>query len=327
MQTDYSSSKLTVIPKAPPLPISYGVPQGSILGPLLFLIYINDMCELGLNGHITLYADDTCLFYFGSSIHDLISKAQYDLNILHNWLQHNLLTINVSKTSYILFKAKNKPIPNYSPLKINNIPLQEKTHEKYLGLNIDTCLTWNVHMKHVIARLISLQASLRGNIRCIPRKLRITIYNALVKPHLLYLIEIWGSAAKTRLEKLQVLQNKIIKILFNYNFRTETAKIYRETKLMNIKQLYIYNTCIFIRKTIKNKIHTEIKFIKRKKVGRPCTRRASFIVLPNARTRYGQTSVTYEGASLFNKIPSQIKNIDSYYVFKKKLAKHIVEFW
>lgn len=310
--------------QSPPLPISCGVPQGSILGPLLFLVYINNMHELGLNGNITLYADDTCLFYFGSSIHDLIAQAQYDLDVLHEWLQYNLLTINISKTSYILFKAKNKLIPNYIPLTINNRPIQEKTHERYLGLHMDTYLTWNVHINHLISKLLSLHASLRINVRCIPRKLRFTIYNSLIKSHLSYLIEIWGSTAKTRLDKLQVLQNKIIKMLFNFKFRTSTKKIYRETKLMSIKQLYNYSTCIFIRKTINKNVHTELQFKSSKKLGRPCTRRASLIVLPKTRTKFGQTAITYDGARLYNKIPSDIKNIDSFDVFKKRLYHYII---
>jgi hypothetical protein len=244
MFESYLKNRLQIVkinnsPQSHPLPISCGVPQGSILGLLLFLVYINNMHELDLNGHITLYADDTCLFYFGLSILDLISQAQHDLDILHDWLQYNLLTINISKTCYILFKAKNKVIPDFSPLTINSIPLQQKSHEKYLGLHMDTNLTWKVHTKHIMTRLISLFASLRYNVKCIPRKLRYTIYNALVKPHLLYLIEIWGNAAKTILKELQVLQNKIMKVLFNYNFQTSTTKTYNETKLMNIKQLYV----------------------------------------------------------------------------------------
>lgn len=105
-----------------PHKITYGVPQGSILGPLLFLIYINNIHEVGLHGHIYLYADDTCLFYFGKNLSNLISQAQEDLDKLNNWLKYNLLTINASKTCYIIFKSKNKIIPSHRPLKIENNP-------------------------------------------------------------------------------------------------------------------------------------------------------------------------------------------------------------
>ncbi|CAF4833004.1 unnamed protein product [Pieris macdunnoughi] len=186
-----------------PLPIEYGVPQGSILGPLLFLIYINNLHEIGLNGHLTLYADDTCLFYFGSSIKDIFSRAQEDLNLLFTWFQYNLLTVNASKSCYIIFKSKNKKVLPHDPLKINNTVIEEKNTEKYLGLRMDSGLTWNTQIEHIRSKLCSLMGSLRHIARCIPRQVRYTIYNSLVKPHLLYLIEVWGSAAKTKLINIQ----------------------------------------------------------------------------------------------------------------------------
>lgn len=99
-----------------PQPITYGVPQGSILGPLLFLIYIHNITDLKLHGEISLYADDTCIFYFGHSLNEIIPRAQSDLNILNKWFQSNLLTINTSKTSHLIFKPKNNCI--YSPFTI-----------------------------------------------------------------------------------------------------------------------------------------------------------------------------------------------------------------
>ncbi|CAB3246280.1 unnamed protein product [Arctia plantaginis] len=90
--------------------LTYGVPQGSILGPLLYLIYINDISQIGLKGDISLYADDTCLFYYGHSVDAMKPQIQNDLNMLNDWFQHNLLTINTKKTNYVIFAAKNKKI-------------------------------------------------------------------------------------------------------------------------------------------------------------------------------------------------------------------------
>lgn len=311
--------------KSNPLPIHCGIPQGSILGPLLFLVYINNIHELGLHGHVTLYADDTCLFYFGSSIHEIISKAQKDLDTLFKWFQYNLLTINTCKSCYVIFKPKNKKIPTFDTLKINNEILQEKSCEKYLGLRMDSSLTWNAQIEHVKTKLTSLIGSLRLIVRCIPRQIRYTIYNTLVKPHLLYLLEVWGSAAKTKIATLQVMQNKIIKVLFNYHFLTPTSKLYTETKLMNVKQLYTYNTCILIRKILNNSFHTNLTFTKVKQTTSRSTRRASFIVTPKIRTNYGKKTISYEGARLYNKLPSSLKNITSHNQFKKQLAQYITD--
>ena len=305
------------------LPITCGVPQGSILGPLLFLIYINNITEINLHGHLTLYADDTCLFYFGSSIHDIITLAQDDLNSLYTWFQFNLLTINISKTCYVIFKAKNKIIPPFDPLKINDVPLQLKTSEKYLGLRIDSTLSWNAQIEYIKNKLSTLLGTLRNIVRCIPRILRYTIYNSLVKPHLLYLIELWGSATKTKLSELQRSQNKLIKMLFNYPFLTSTSKIYNDTKLMNIKQLYIYNTCIFINKVLNKKIHTNIILNQYRQVSQRSSRRASLIVLPKTRTNYGKKMVTFEGVQLYNKLPSSIRNVHSLNAFKIQLGQYL----
>lgn len=122
--------------KSNPKQITYGVPQGSILGPLLFLIYINNISTLELKGDLSLYADDTSLFYFGHSVESINQDAQNDLNILNEWFRSNLLTINVAKTNYMIFAAKNKKIPDLTPLKINEVVINRVTSEKYLGLTL-----------------------------------------------------------------------------------------------------------------------------------------------------------------------------------------------
>ena len=86
--------------------------------------------------------------------------------------------------------------------------------------------------------------ALRGSVGCFPKSVRYTIYNTMVKPHLDYLIDVWGSAPKIHLQALQRSQNKIIKLLFHYDYLTPTANVYKETRRMNISQTYKYNTCI-----------------------------------------------------------------------------------
>lgn len=279
-----------------------------------------------MHGHISLYADDTSLFYFGSSINDLIPQAQSDLNKLFTWFQHNLLSVNTAKTCYTIFRARNKIITSHDQLKINNVAILEKKNETYLGLHMDSYLTWNAHIEYIKSKLSSLTGSLRNIVRCIPRQVRYTIYNCLVKPHLMYLIEIWGSATKTKLGELQTIQNKIIKLLFRYPYLTPTTQIYKETKLLNIKQLYIYSTCILVRKILKNQIHTNLAFAKQREITKRNTRRASFLVLPKPRTKnYGKKIFTYEGAQYYNKIPSNIKNVNSFNAFKTKLSAYVAD--
>lgn len=320
----YQVVKISGVESKPEL-ITYGVPQGSILGPLLFLIYINDIHSLDLKGDITLYADDSSLFYFGNKIESIKNQAQDDLDRLYSWFQHNLLTVNIAKTKYIVFSAKNKKIESYQPLTINMEPLTEVTTEKYLGLILDNRLTWKPHLEKLQSKLSSIMGTLRGTSRCFPKSVRYIIYNSMVKPHLDYLIEVWGSAAKTHLKSLQITQNKIIKQLFHYNYLTPTDKVYKETKLMTILQTYTYNTCMLVHKILNKDIHSKISFTKKGQILKRKTRQSNNIYLRPPRTSYGKKNILYEGAQMYNKLPSDIRQIQSYALFKKTLKFHILK--
>lgn len=303
-------------------PVDFGVPQGSILGPLLFLIYVNNINTIGLHGKIALYADDTCLFYFGHSIQQLITQAQEDLDKLNMWFQYNLLTINASKTCYIIFSAKNKKIQEHDDLKINGEIIHKSNEEKYLGLILDSKLTWKTHIDKIRKKLISLMGAMRGIVGCLPKQVRYTIYNSLVKPHLEYLIEIWGSACKTYLKQIQIAQNKIIKVLFHYDYLESTSKIYKETKLMHINQIFTFKTCVLIYKILNKSIHSNLTLKKRQH--KYNTRSANLLTLIKTRTNYGTKSLVFQGAQMYNKLPKIIKESKSLPIFKKLLKQHII---
>jgi hypothetical protein len=303
--------------------VTCGVPQGSILGPLLFLIYINDIYQIGLKGNISLYADDTCMFYYGRSLREIAIDAQHDLDLLNDWFQLNLLTINTTKSNYIIFAAKNKQLPNIESLKVANQPLKRVDQEKYLGLVLDKKLTWRPHIDKIKNKMASLTGSLRGIARCLPKRVRFTIYNTLVKPHIDYLIEIWGAAAATNLNLIQRAQNKLIKVLFKYDSRTPTIKIYQETNILNIRQSYAYQTCLLIHKIQQNNLHTQISFTKKGETQRMQLRNADNLAPRAPRTNYGKKCILYEGAILYNKLPRVIRNAKSTSTFKKLLKKHL----
>lgn len=310
--------------KSVPRKITCGVPQGSILGPPLFLIYVNNINQIGLKGYLTLYADDTSIFYFGQSIHDIISEAQNDLNVINEWFLHNLLTINTSKTSYMIFAAKNKKIPPHAPLIINNLNIKQSNTEKYLGLLLDDKLSWKPHIEHVRAKLVSLSGALRKIGNCLPSKIKHTIYNSLVKSNLEYLIEIWGSASKTNLNYIQRTQNKIIKRLYCYDFLTPTKQLYEKTKLFNLRQLYNYNTCILVKKFLDNTTQTNIKLTQ--KIYTYNLRNRNEVVLRFPRTvKYGKKNFLYEGVQLYNKLPNEIKECKSINIYKRKLKDYIMQ--
>lgn len=149
------------------------------------------------------------------------------------------------------------------------------------------------------------------------------IYNSLVKPHLQYLIEVWGSTADTNLKELQRTQNKIIKLLFHYDYLTPTTKVYSETKLMSVKQLYTYSTCLLIRKILHKEIHSKLTFTKKKELQNYRNRNAENLITTRSRTNYGQRNISSEGVKLYNMLPLDLKNVKSLNVFKNKCNDYI----
>ena len=203
-----------------------GVPQGSVLGPLLFLIYINDIQYAATDAKIRLFADDTNLFFHGKSLSDLESIANNTLKQLAQWMAANKLSINIDKTCYSIFGPKNKAKTEIKLL-VNNITIKNVNSSKYLGVIIDSKLTWQDHIDYVYNKLlkfVSIFYKIRDQVNMDVLKM---IYFSFVHPHILYSIEIYGNTYQTYLSKLITLNNKLLRILQNQPIRTPVGNLYR----------------------------------------------------------------------------------------------------
>ena len=186
--------------------ITLGVPQGSILGPLLFLLYINDMHKSSAIPQFLLYADDTALLYSAPTLTELQSAINASLPDIATWLNSNRLTLNVKKSTYQLFSIK-YPLPDIT-IRINGFALSRSKFFKYLGVTIDENLKWDSHIKQV-------ETTISRNIGLIGRSQRflnssclILLYNALILPFFNYCLQIWGSTYPSKLSCLVTLQKK-----------------------------------------------------------------------------------------------------------------------
>ena len=189
--------------------ISSGVPQGSVLGPLLFLIYINDLPNISKILHFYLFADDTNIFFEADNLETLEKIVNKELKWLSHWLNINRLSLNLSKTNFVIFHPYNKPIKKMT-LKINGKAIAEEDYVKYLGVLVDSKLSRKNHINNLakeIFRSIGVLFKIRN---FVSRKIMINLYYSLVYPHLLYGVQIWGLTFDTYLEKLNVLQKKIV---------------------------------------------------------------------------------------------------------------------
>ena len=191
-----------------PKKIQCGVPQGSILGPLLFLLYINDLPNVCAKTMPFLFADDTNLFISRKNSHELYEAANNDLNAISEWLQVNRLSLNVKKTHYMLFSST-KIMSTNAELKIEAEIFSEVTKTKFLGVIIDNRLNWQHHISYIswkCAKGISIIIKLRKFLN--NESLR-SLYYAFIYLYLMYCNHFWGNACSVYLNKLSVLQKRL----------------------------------------------------------------------------------------------------------------------
>ena len=197
-----------------PQPIAFGVPQGSLLGPLLFIAYINDLPSVVKNCEIQLYADDTLLFYSSNSISDIEHHLTEDLGSIVSWLESNFLFLNYSKTKIMLVGTHQRlsRVNSFTVHARNNI-LGRVYQFKYLGVMLDSTLSWNDHIDYISSKISSRLGMLRKARRVVPREACITLYVSMVLPLFDYCSAVWGGCGQTNRSYLDRLQRRAVSII------------------------------------------------------------------------------------------------------------------
>jgi ribonuclease P/MRP protein subunit RPP40 len=207
------------------------VPQGSILSPLLFNIFINDIVKLPLIGRIISYADDICLKYESTNSSEIIKYIESDLKMLNEWFILNKLSINLKKTKYMFISPKHIKNDNILIPKLNNCEIERVQEYKYLGLYIDSDLKWTTHIQHIKSKIlpfIGILKRLRNMLHCHIKK---QIYFSFIQSHLNYLNMLWGAAAQIHIKCIKVLQNYASKSIFNLPYLEPTINVYNISKI------------------------------------------------------------------------------------------------
>ena len=220
-------------------PINIGVPQGSILGLLLFLIYINDLPN-AINSTPRLFADNTCLILRQSSLSALEKACSDELIQLKNWCNANKIQINPNKSCILHLPPKQNIPPLTFQIPYDNSFIVDSICCKYIGILIDNKLNFKQHIQLVeskIAKSVGIINKLR---HIFPSSALLLIYFALVHPHLLHGLPIWGSSFPTYLQKLQHLQNKALRIISNCNPKTSTTPLFYQYKILKIQDLFYF---------------------------------------------------------------------------------------
>ena len=220
------------------LPITCGVPQGSILGPLLFLIYVNDLASVSKHAATILFADDTNLIYTSKSYENFTIMIEKDLKKISNWFKLNKLALNETKTNYIIFHRPQKKPPDNFLIKLNDVELNRVKNTKFLGVILQENLKWNDHIDYIsnkVSRATGLLARLK---HYLPKTILFTIYNSLCLSHLSYAISVWGSAPPSTIERLVILHKKGIRYVCSSKYNAHTNPLYLSMKTVKLEDLY-----------------------------------------------------------------------------------------
>ena len=195
--------------------ISCGVPQGSILGPLLFLIYINDLVYVSRELYFVLFADDTNVFMSGNDINEIVDKMNIELISVVEWLKANRLSLNIDKTKYMVFLPRKQTISNNVSIKLSGHAI-EVTKIKFLGVILDNKLNFKEHITY-ICKKISKSIGILYKARPFKNHQGLmTLYNSFLYPYLSYCIQIWGGTYKSYLNPLQSLQREAIRCIYAF---------------------------------------------------------------------------------------------------------------
>ncbi|KAJ8711160.1 hypothetical protein PYW07_008402 [Mythimna separata] len=237
--------------------LTYGVPQGSVLGPTLFLVYINDLCTLDLtNSKVIAYADDTVILVHGSDWNEARLYAELALQTIMKWLTQNLLTLNLNKTTFITFSPRkaSQPAPSFC-LTAHSCHTVRGTFcgctkivrsdsIKYLGVWVDSALTWSDQINSLVSRvrkLIFVFKNLRTSANFSTLR---TVYFALAHSILTYCISAWGGAGKCLMLRLERAQRAVLKVMAYKPFRFPTKELYRLWKLPTVRHSFVLSTVL-----------------------------------------------------------------------------------
>lgn len=307
------------------LPIKSGVPQGTVLGPFLYLIYVESLANIGLECKYWMFADDTALVFNNKNEDELYQNINKDLGKFLDWLHINHLIINSQKTVFMEFKRKNKPTSPDKKILIDKVQIKNVKSYNYLGLTIDDKLTWDDHTDAIVRKLSGLIAALRKLSPYMNDKCRKMIYYSYIVSVLTYTMPIWSNTSQHNLNRLQRLQNKAIKSIYNLDNHTPTETLFKKFPYMNILKLKYFECCKFLFKIQNKLIKSKINLRKRAEIHGRNLRNANTFSNNMLRTNKGKQSPVYSSTVLFNELPQTIASTTNFKKFVKELEQYIIK--
>ena len=286
-------------------PVHVGVAQGSTLGPLMFLIFINDIVNCSNILQFNLFADDTSL-YFGSdnplAVFDTFNR---ELKFIHDWINANKLCLNTNKSAFMLFSRSKNQI-DFPDILINNEKIKKVDEYKFLGVLLDNKLSWKPHVLKLI-NIISRNTGIFYRIRsCLNLSASLTYYYSFIHPYLRYGLIFWNSVNANLFNKLIKLQKKIVRLITNSGRYEQSEPLFKKCKVLKLFDLFRIETCKFIHHDIIYNSHSD--FVTHSEIHSYPTRYRSNLVRPFNRLNVGSKFINSAGVILYNSLSSDIRS-------------------
>lgn len=302
--------------RSDPITVNSSIPQGSVLGCILFLIYINNLPKL-INIPCVLFADDVSLLYrFKDANKSEVELKQLFIKI-KDWLEKQNLLINYTKTKLIEFRPHQKSPLNVQ-LNIDGTPIENVSSCTLLGLEIDSHLNWKNHIERIKAKLSRFTYALFNLKLNTDKKTAITAYYAYAHSWLSYGIILWGNS--TSVDDIFILQKKCIRIIMNIDIMDTCRPHFKKLEILTVTSLYILEICKFVKNnpdifdaSLYNRLHT------------PRIHNKNKYKLPSSRMAMFNASPYYSAIKIFNNLPTELRMEKNTKIFLKKLKIMLIE--
>ena len=306
--------------------IQCGVPQGSVLGPLLFIIYTNDLPGCLHRTKSILFADDTTIYLSSDTYNNMHIIMNQELLQLTDWFRANKLSLNVSKTNYMIFTYTHQE-HNPMDIQLANTTLKKTSCAKFLGIHIDENLRWNVHIREVIKKLTRSFYAINKAKHLLNRKHLSTLYYSMVYPYLTYGITVWGTASKVHLSKLITKQKKIIRIIAGANYCAHTEPLFKRLNMLKFEDIQRLMSLNYVYKYIQGNLPSSLSEIFRLKQdhhNRDTRQSVAYkLHVSKPRTIIASQSIASVGPKLWNEIPYSMYIHNSILISRHTFTKRV----
>ena len=306
-----------------------GVPQGSILAPFLFNLYIDDLVRNVRGCKSILYADDAVLYVSDSSLPAAIDKIAIAIQGLERWLCSNALVANEDKTKLMLFYPK---IPSAFPaVTFNGIQIEWVSSFKYLGVILDTKLSFNDHISKVRISASKGLGAMRSVAKFLPSESLKTLYFSLVYPHLIYSIIVWGGVSESKLSPLQVVMNRALRVILGVSYNINgipmvaTKQMYVDLELMQLRDIYRFHILKFVRRALYNNECDYDRYIRPFVPVHDYPTRVQRYTVPAIRLETERHLLKYRLIDLLNVIPENLLSPMSVFTLKHSYKEYVLD--